>query len=299
MNSNPFLTKLGYSENDRLVILHTDDIGMCHASVQAFQDLWAFGTITSAATMVPCPWFPAVAQMCRENPEIDMGVHATLNAEWESYRWGPVSTCASDSGLIDEAGYFHQWHQAVYDHARPEAVEEEVNAQIERALAAGIDVTHVDSHMGTIMSPLFIQSYIQAASSRLLPGMLPRLTAKGIDILGVGEQERLAYAPIMDMLESLGIPMLDGLLSMPLNEPSEQAQMEMAKDLLGDLPVGVTHFVLHPSIDTAELRSIAPDWPSRVANYNVFMSDELKKFLENEDIKPIGYRALRNAMRSS
>jgi predicted glycoside hydrolase/deacetylase ChbG (UPF0249 family) len=298
MNPNPFLQKLGYSPTDRLVIIHTDDIGMCHASVQAFKDLWAFGTITSAATMVPCPWFPAVAQMCRENPAIDMGVHATLNAEWESYRWGPVSTRETDSGLLDEAGYFHQWHQAVYDNARPEAVEQEVNAQIERALAAGIDITHVDSHMGTIMSPLFIQSYVQAASSRLLPNMLPRLTAKGIEMLGIGEQERLAYAPIMNALESLGIPMLDGLLSMPLNEPSQPVQTEMAKDLLGDLPVGITHFVLHPSIDTAELRSIAPDWESRVANYNVFMSDELKKFLEREAIKPIGYRALRNAMRS-
>ena len=297
MPANPLLKKLGYSETDRLVIIHTHDIGMCHASVQAFKDLWAFGTITSGATMVPCPWFPAVAQLCRENPAIDMGVHATLNAEWESYRWGPVSTRESGSGLMDESGYFHQWHQAVYDHAKPEEVEKEVNAQIERALAAGIDVTHVDSHMGTIMSPLFIQSYIQAASSRLLPSMLPRLTAKGIEMMGVGEQERMAYMPVMQMLESMGVPMLDGLLSMPLNEPSESAQMEIAKGLLGDLPEGITHFILHPSIDTPELRAIAPDWESRVANYNVFMSEELKRFLEREEIKLIGYSQLREAMR--
>ena len=295
---NPLLKKLGYSETDRLVIIHTDDIGMCHASVQAFQDLWAFGTITSGATMVPCPWFPAVAQLCRENPAIDMGVHATLNAEWESYRWGPISTREASSGLMDEAGYFHQWHQAVYDHAKPEEVDKEVNAQIERALVAGIDVTHVDSHMGTIMSPLFIQSYIQAASSRLLPSMLPRLTAKGIEMMGVGEQERVTYMPIMQMLESMGVPMLDGLLSMPLNEPNETVQLEIAKELLGDLPEGITHFVLHPSIDTPELRALAPDWESRVANYNVFMSEELKAFLEREDVKLIGYRAIRDALRS-
>jgi predicted glycoside hydrolase/deacetylase ChbG (UPF0249 family) len=298
MKPNPYLQKLGYSETDRLVILHTDDIGMCHASVQAFQDLWAFGTITSGATMVPCPWFPAVAQMCRENPAIDMGVHATLNAEWESYRWGPVSTRESGSGLLDGAGYFHQWHQAVYDHASPEEVEKEVNAQVERALAAGIDVTHVDSHMGTIMSPLFVQSYIQAASSRLLPNMLPRLTATGVEMMGVGEQERLAYMPIMEMLESLGVPMLDGLLSMPLNEPDQSRQMEIARELLGTLPEGITHFILHPSIDTPELRAIAPDWESRVANYNVFMSDALKMLLEREDCRLIGYRALRDAMRN-
>jgi chitin disaccharide deacetylase len=298
MSPNPFLQKLGYAETDRLVILHTDDIGMCHASVQAFQDLWAFGTITSGATMVPCPWFPAVAQMCRDNSAIDMGVHATLNAEWESYRWGPVSTREPGSGLMDGTGYFHQWHQAVYDHASPEEVEKEVNAQIERALEAGIDATHVDSHMGTIMNPLFIQSYIQAASSRLLPSMLPRLNAKGIEMMGVGEQERLAYMPIMEMLESMGLPMVDGLLSMPLNEPSRAKQMEIARELLGDLPEGITHFILHPSIDTPELRAIAPDWESRVANYNVFMSDELKKLLEQEGLRRIGYRPLREAMRN-
>ncbi len=297
MTPNPFLKKLGFSDTDRLVIIHTDDIGMCHASVQAFKDLWKFGTITSGAVMVPCPWFPAIAQMCRENPEIDMGVHATLNAEWESYRWGPVSTRDPESGLLDADGYFNQWHQAVYDHAKPEAVEREVNAQIERALAAGIDVTHVDSHMGTIMNPKFIQSYIQAAASRLLPNMLPRMDAAGMEMVEMNANERQAYEPILQQLESMGVPMLEGIVSMPLDEPNLNKQMEIAKDLFGNLPVGITHFIFHPSIDTAELRSIAPDWESRVSNYNTFMSDELKKFIEGEDIQLIGYRQIRDAMR--
>jgi chitin disaccharide deacetylase len=298
MTPNPFLKKLGFSDNDRVVIIHTDDIGMCYASIQAFRDLWKFGTITSGAVMVPCPWFPTVAWMCYENPEVDMGVHATLNAEWDSYRWGPLSTRDLASGLIDMHGYFHQWQDAVYQNAKPEAVEQELNAQIERALASGIDVTHVDSHMGTIMSPLFIQSYLQAATSRLLPNMLPRIDAQGLEMMGANAEELKVYEPIMQQLENMGVPMLNGLLSMPLNEPNEQVQMETAKDLLGNLPVGITHFVLHPSIDTVELRSIALDWESRVANYNVFMSNELKMFLESEDLKLIGYRQIRDAMRN-
>jgi hypothetical protein len=296
MNPNPYLKKLGYSNNDRLVIIHTDDIGMCHASVQAYKDLWAFGTISSGAVMVPCAWFPAAAKICRENPDMDMGVHATLNAEWEGYRWGPVSDAGAGSGLRDEAGYFHQWHQAVYDNASVEEVDVEVNAQIEKALKAGIDVTHVDSHMGTIMNPKFIQSYVQAASSRLLPNMLPRLSAKGIEMMGVGEEERIAYAPVMDMLENMGVPMVDGILSMPLEHDHDH--IGVAKKLLDEAPVGITHFILHPSIDTPELRAIAPDWQARVANYNAFMSDELKAFIENSDLKLIGYRAIRDAMRS-
>ena len=296
MKTNPFLKKLGLSDNNRAVIIHTDDIGMCHASIQAFKDLWAFGTISSGATMTPCPWFPAVAKICKENPEMDMGVHATLNAEWESYRWGPVSDAGAGSGLRDDAGYFHQWHQAVYENASAEEVDAEVNAQIEKALKAGVNVTHVDSHMGTIMNPKFIQSYVQAASSRLLPNMLPRLSAKGIEMMGVGEEERVAYAPVMDMLENMGVPMVDGILSMPLEHADDH--IGVAKKLLDEVPVGITHFILHPSIDTPELRAIAPDWRARVANYNAFMSDELKTFIESSDLKLIGYRAIRDAMRN-
>ena len=296
MNANPVLKKLGYSETDRLVIIHADDIGMCQASVQAFKDLWSVGSITSGAVMVPCPWFPAAAQMCRENPEMDMGVHATLNAEWENYRWGPVSTRDQASGLMDADGYFHQWHEAVYQNARPEAVAVEVNAQVEKALAAGIDVTHVDSHMGTILNSLFIQSYIQAAASRLLPNMLPRTNAKGIEMMGASSEELMIYEPIMAQLESMGIPTLEGIVAMPLDHAEDHTGF--AKKLLSELPAGITHFILHPSIDTPELRAICPDWPARVANYNAFMSDELKKFIESENIKLIGYRQIRNAMKT-
>jgi predicted glycoside hydrolase/deacetylase ChbG (UPF0249 family) len=298
MTPNPFLKKLGFSDQDRAVIIHMDDVGMCQSSIQAFRDLWSFGTITSAAVMVPCPWFPVVKWLCRDNPDIDMGVHITLNAEWASYRWGPLSTRDPESGLLDEDGYFHQWQDSVYQQAKPEAVEKEIHAQIEHALSAGIDITHIDSHMGTVMHPSFIQYYVQAAASRLLPSMLPRIDAYGIELMGGNPEELQVYAPIMEQLESMGVPMLNGLLSMPLDEPDEQAQMEIAKKLLGNLPAGITHFVLHPSMDTPELRAIATDWESRVQNYRVFMSDELKIFLEREDIRLIGYRQIRDAMRA-
>ncbi len=296
MIPNPLLQKLGFSNSDKVVIIHTDDIGMCHASVQAFRDLWEFGTITSGAVMVPCPWFPATAEMCRANPEMDMGVHSTLNAEWENYRWGPVSTRDQLSGLMDEKGYFHQWNEAVYQNAKPEAVEIEINLQVERALAAGIDVSHIDSHMGSIMNPLFIQTYIKSAASRLLPNMLPRASATGMEMMGISAKELQIYAPIMQHLESQGIPMLDGLFAMPLEHADDH--IGVAKKILSELPVGISHFILHPSIDSPELRAICPDWQARTANFNAFMSDELKHFIKNSGIKLIGYRQIRSTMRN-
>jgi len=297
MTPNPLLKKLGYSDTDRLVIIHTDDIGMCQASVQAFKDLWEFGTISSGAVMVPCPWFPATAEMCRENPQMDMGVHATLNAEWDSYRWGPVSTRDPQSGLLDKEGYLHREPDAVYEAATDETVAAELNAQVERALAAGIDVTHIDSHMGTIVNPKFVQSYLQAGMSRLIPVMLPRASAQGFSMMGVDDAALAMYTPILQQLETQGIPMLDGLFSMPLEHDNDH--IGVAKKILGDIPAGISHFIFHPSIDTPELRAICPDWKARVANYNAFVSAEMKSFIKDSGIHLIGYRAIREAMRSN
>jgi predicted glycoside hydrolase/deacetylase ChbG (UPF0249 family) len=197
---------------------------------------------------------------------------------------------------MDAKGYFHQWEPAVYENAKEEAVSAEVNAQVEQALTAGIDATHIDSHMGTIMHPKFVQSYLQAGMSRLLPNMLPRVGAQGIDMMGVDEQSLALYASTLNQLEAQGVPMLDGIFSMPLEHADDH--IGQAKKLLSELPEGISHFIFHPSIDTPELRAICPDWRARVANYNAFMSEELKNFITSSDIKLIGYRQIRNAMRS-
>jgi predicted glycoside hydrolase/deacetylase ChbG (UPF0249 family) len=263
--------------------------------VQAYKDLWEFGTISSGAIMVPCPWFLVAAEMARQNPQMDLGVHATLNAEWDTYRWEPISTRDPASGLIDAQGYFHQTTEAVVESATVEAVEAELDLQVERALAAGIDATHIDSHMGTIMDPKFVQSYLQAGTSRLIPNMLPRASAKGFDMMGIDEQALAMYTPILNQLESQGLPMLDGLFGMPLDHDNDH--INVAKKLLSELPEGITHFLFHPSIDTPELRAISPDWKARVANYHAFMSDELKTFIKDSGIHLIGYRAIRDVLR--
>jgi hypothetical protein len=296
MTPNPLLKKLGYSDTERLVIIHVDDVGMCHASVQAYKDLWEFGTITSGAVMVSCSWFLAAAEMARQNPQMDLGVHATLNAEWDTYRWEPLSTRDPASGLIDTQGYFHRTVDAVVQSATVEAVGAELNLQVEHALSAGIDVTHIDSHMGTILDPKFVKSYLQAGASRLIPNMLPRASAKGFDMVGVDEQALGMFTPILDQLENQGLPMLDGLFAMPLEHDNDH--IGAAKRLLSEVPVGITHFLFHPSIDTPELRAICPDWKARVANYNAFISQEIKNFIKNEGIQMIGYRAIREVIRS-
>jgi len=164
MQPNPVLNKLGFSNNDRVVITHTDDIGMCQASVDAFADLIDFGLISSGAVMVPCPWFLETAAYARLHPEADLGVHLTLTSEWETYRWGPISTRDPKSGLMDDQGFFHRTTEEVWRQADPSAAIAELEAQVGRALAEGIIPTHIDTHMGSIAHPSIIPGYIQLST---------------------------------------------------------------------------------------------------------------------------------------
>ena len=289
------LQRLGFSAGDRLVIIHADDVGMCQASLQAFADLWQIGAVTSGATMVNCPWFPATAAYCREHPDVDMGVHATLNCEWSGYRWGALSTVDPSSGLLDEAGYLHDTAEATIENAKPQAVGAELAAQVEKAVKAGIQISHIDSHMGTILHPKFIQTYIQQGLAQVVPLMLPRPSASGALSMGATEEQLTLLSKMAEEIESGGMPLIDGIMMMPLDQPENQ--METVKHMIASLPVGITHFILHPAVDGAEIRRACPDWESRVANYHTLMDPAFKQILRDEGVIPIGYRALRDMLR--
>src|SRR5512136_1608438 len=226
MNPNPILKKLGFSNTDRVVILHTDDIGMCHASLSAFIDLWEFGGISSGAIMMPCPWARPAAEYCRTHPGVDMGLHATLTAEWEGYRWSPLSTRDPANGLMDKDGFFWRTSEETQEHATPEAVMIELELQVNKALQWGIDLTHVDTHMGTVMHPGFIPAYLQAAAQAHVPAMLPRGDKSLFTSLGVDAETADMYLMLISQLEEQGLPLIDGLAAMPLDQP--EGQLEIA-----------------------------------------------------------------------
>lgn len=295
LEPNPVLKKLGFSPNDRLAIIHTDDIGMCQASVAAFAELFDFGLISCGATMVPCPWFLEAAAFCRTHPQVDMGVHLTLTSEWAHYRWRPLSTCDPASGLLDEEGYFPREVEPVQQKADPSAVQIEMAAQVSRALQAGIQVTHIDTHMGTVAHQKFIPAYVQLATQHGIVPMIPRQDEAGYQAMGLDDEMANFAAQFVHTLEEQGVPLLDQLSGLELDKPEDR--LEQAKAAFSALKPGITHFIIHPSVDTPELRAITPDWPSRVADYQTFMSQELKDFINNLGIQIIGYQPLSTLMR--
>jgi hypothetical protein len=274
---------------------------MCHATLPALADLLDAGLISSAATMVPCPWFPEVAAFCRENPGADVGVHLTLTCEYPGYRWGPLSTRDPASGLLDGDGYFHLGPEGVYARARPQAVAREIEAQVARAYAAGIDVTHVDSHQLSVFHPDLVAAYVDLATEARLPLLLLRKDAAGwqasIQAMGLAVDRQAAHslAGTVERLEAHGIPLVDHALMLPLDRAEDR--VALARQTLEALPPGLTHFVLHPAVDTPELRAITPDWPSRVADYRAFTDRGLREYVRRSGVQVLGYRELRDLLR--
>ena len=302
MKPNPLLKQLGLADDDRAVIIHTDDIGMCQASLAAYADLVEVGLISASSTMVPCPWFPATAEFCRAHPDkVDMGVHITLTSEWRSgYRWGPISTRDPASGLLDEAGYLPYTSEEVQAHATPEAVRREIQAQVQRAVAAGIDVTHIDTHMGTVFDPKFLESYVQTAVEYRVPPMLVRKDEAGILAMGMGFTTETAagLARHIETLTAMGLPMVDDVTFVPF-VPRED-HVARTQQFLTQLPPGLTYLIIHPSVDTPELRAIIPEgWQVRDAEYHTFCDERLRTTFRDAGIHVIGWRVLRDMLRQA
>ena len=291
---NPVLKQLGLAETDRVAIIHTDDIGMCQSNVEAFADLWEAGIISSGAIMYPCPWANAAIELCQKNPQIDMGVHLTLTSEWQHYRWGPISTRNPRSGLMDAEGYFYRTTAEAQKHGQPAAVKVELQAQLNRALQAGLHPTHIDTHMGSVAAAKFMNAYTQLAKKHKLPPMIFRMDEAEWRATGLDPITAKLAARMIHQLEEQHVPLLDAINQLSL-EWSE-GYRDMTKQTLSDLKPGITHFIIHPNKDTPELRAIAPDWRARVANYEDFMSDEIRQHIKNIGLQVIGYRALAELM---
>lgn len=173
-------------------------------------------------------------------------------------------------------------------------MQRELEAQVERTLAAGMAPTHIDTHMGAVAHFKFIPAYIQTALKYRLPMMMFRFDRAGWAEWGLDGTEAEMAMGMVEELEGMGMPLLDHIVLMPLNAPD--GRTEQVKAAFAALRPGITHFIIHPSKETPELRAITPDWPSRVADYETFMQASLRDTIREMGIHVIGYRALQDLM---
>ncbi|MGB9594807.1 MAG: polysaccharide deacetylase family protein [Candidatus Poribacteria bacterium] len=282
--------KLGYKPTDKLLIIHADDIGMCHsvnyATVSAFkQDM-----VTCGSIMVPCPWFPEFSAYYRESPDIDVGIHLTTTSEWKYYRWGPVAPKDKVPSLIDSEGFL--WHstEEFKQHAKPEEVEIELRAQIERALQFGIKPTHLDTHMGTVFAkPEFLEIYLRLGKEYNITPMMIKLTP---DVIKRLKDMKSDLADKIEGMNLSDIPYLDELVSAGSGKTYEEVKASY-HNALRNLKPGINQIIVHLGIDDEELKHITNSYLSRYYDYKVFTDPETKKLIDELEIKLIGWKDMK------
>lgn len=286
-----YAEKLGWDADDIVLILHIDDAGMSHASNLGVMQSVSEGVASSFSIMMPCPWVPELAQWIKANPRVDSGLHLTLTSEWKLYRWGPLAGKARVPGLVDEQGCL--WHsvEQVCAHATPDEVEMEIRAQIDRAEKLGIEITHLDSHMGTLFArPDYFERFMKIGIEK----QIPILAVGGHMTHTLIEHPRSAPAlrPLAQKIWDAGLPVIDDLhTSVTSWKPPEKK--ERVFQMINELKPGITEILFHASVMTEEFPLITGTSASRHAETQLLKDPELKALLQKRDIKLTTWRELK------
>ncbi|MEX2158359.1 MAG: polysaccharide deacetylase family protein [Dehalococcoidia bacterium] len=285
--------RLGYGAEERVLILNADDVGSTHASNAAvFECLAPHGSLTSGSVLVPSPWAREPALWAQEHPDADLGIHMTLCCEYTPYRWRPLTDRADGPHLRDADGGLWRTSQEVIDNVPAEEAALELRAQIESALALGIDVTHLDTHMGTVLQPKFIEAYVSLGLEYGIPLFIfrpnpERLKSTGFSAFWDGLE------PQLRRLDDAGFPVLDHVITDTMGK-----SREFYLERFSTLRPGVTHFLVHPAKASEETEALGDNADLRAHDYEMFRDRSMAEEIDKLGIRTITYREVREAYRS-
>ncbi len=279
------IQRMGYDTDDKLLIVHADDLGVAHsvndASIEAFEE----GYISSASIMVPCPWFPHIARYAKAHPEMCWGIHLTLTAEWEHYKWDGVSSSNEIRSILTDRNFMYPAVQDVVNSYDIEEIKREIDGQVLRALEFGVPLTHLDTHMGTLFgNEELFKAYLELGNKYELPVLLP--------------YNRIPEDwDVQDWIGPYQVA-VNQILMLPATPDSWASAYEQ---FLTQVKPGINELIVHLGKDNAELNEVMVNHPEygatwRQEDLNVLMSDTFRAKLAEENIHVISWKMIKNAL---
>ena len=276
---------LGFKKNDKLLIIHADDLGLSNSVNQASFEALNKKYVNSASVMIPAPNSQEVADYFKENSNIDLGLHLTFTSEWKNYKWHGISHNDSISSLINSKGDFYEKKKEIIKNSNPQDIRKELQAQIDYAISIGIKPTHLDSHEGVLFfSPEFFKIYLEVSEKNRLPVFVPKLLAPHFN----------NDFPQPKNLVVVKMYMADKNLSF-------DKWPEYYESILNSLDPGLNEMIVHLGIDNNEMKKITSNriafgskW--RNLDYNVVSSPEFKASLIKNDIKLVTWREIKEIL---
>jgi chitin disaccharide deacetylase len=285
-------SRAGASDVDakRYVIIHADDAGMSHSVNMATIEGMEKGIVSSASIMVPCPWFKEIAAYAKGHPDRDFGIHLTLNCEWHTFRWGPVAPRESVPSLIDSEGYLWSGVADVVRSAKAADVETELRAQVKRALEFGVPVTHLDTHMGAVVSrPDLVEVYVRLG----LEFNVPVFFLRSIDEAGALPKEvKDRAATLAAELDAKNLPVLDFMTQYYTGE-SYETKKKMYLKAIEDAKPGVRYLIIHCSVNNDELQAITSSAMIRDNDRRVFTDPGFMEAVKKSGVEVVSWSQVR------
>jgi len=269
-----FTTIFSQDMNDKkkYLILRCDDMGMNHSVNMAAERLFESGLPVSVSVMFTCPWYQEALEILKKYPEVSVGVHTTLNAEWKNYRWGPILGKDVVPGLVDSLGFFFPSRSKLYaNNPTKKEIEMELRAQIERALNSGIKIDYIDHHMSAAVQTLELREMFEGLAKEYNLGISTYFGESYSSVTyGAGLQNKT-----------------DSLIAH-----------------LGELKPGLNLQVLHIGLNTPEMRALkdlntfglANMSLHRHAELNTLLSEDFRNAIKENNIELITYRDIIRSM---
>ncbi|MEO6591257.1 MAG: ChbG/HpnK family deacetylase [Gemmatimonadaceae bacterium] len=274
----------------RAIILHADDVGIAHSVNDAVIAAFERGAIDSCSAMVPCAPFAEFAKWAQSHKAADIGVHLTLTSS-PSARFRPVLPAKQAPTLVDNDGNFPVSWPATSPVNMGE-LEAELRAQIDRALALGIDVTHLDGHQHILQlrGAALFELFDRIAGEYRLPYRVAK--------------SWYMRAPWLEAKAGHDTIPMEKLISPSATDAKPDAWSAWYAERVRAIPPGLTELFMHPGYDTPELRALLPDerpWGSawRQRDFDMLFSGEIADALKSSGAVRTGWRRVRSALRTA
>ena len=278
--------KLGHSANDKLLIIHADDLGLARSVNKATFDALEKGGVNSASIMANCKHLNEVKKYAEKKPGIDFGVHLTVTNEWKNYRWKSIMPINESQSLVNEVGEFHVGIKKFVLRADPGELKKELQAQINKIKKLGIKPTHIDSHEGALFFKKdHFRVYLEVGEKNKLPVFVPK---------GVDAHFSKSFPKPKNVIVIKNIYMARKGL-----KRGEWKAFYL--NTIKGLKPGLSQLIVHLGYDDDEMKEISVNHPDygakwRQLDYEAVISIDFRSALEKNNVKLVSWGEIKKVL---
>lgn len=280
------------------LIVNADDFGLHETINLGIVKGYTQGCITSTSIMAGAPAFDHAASLAAVHPQLGIGVHLTLVGGPPAAEPGQVSSLIDDDGLLCSS-YPVFLKKFCLAGVRLEDVRLELAAQVKKVMAAGIAITHLDSHQHMHVVPGIIDVVIDIAKQFDIPAL--RIPAEPLLFFGGFRPDagRLIGRSGLSVLSNLArLKVLRAGLSAPEHFYGMLAGGSMNErillNIIDNLPDGLSELMVHPGLDNRVLNQAFGwdyHWQQELA---AVASQRVIGCLEQRQVKLVSFSSLHN-----